>query len=67
MVKKFILATGYMISIAISSKVFYDFGTETGYKNGKRDGINIVNKITDYEIMTIESIKGIDSLQNNLR
>lgn len=51
-------------AMLISAKLGHDKGTLTGYINGKRDGLNTVDDITEYESLTVESIRGIDSIQN---
>lgn len=65
--KQLIYLAGFIFFGLICSKLGFDYGTEKGYRNGKEAGLQTVEDLTQYEILTIESVRSIDSLQNNIK
>ncbi len=60
--KQLIYLAGIIFFGLMCSKVGFDYGTETGYLNGKKNAFAEMENAIQYEILTPESVSAIDSL-----
>lgn len=62
--KQLIYLAGFIFFGLLCSKIGFDKGAATGYKNGKKNAFLKMENAIEYEILTPESVSAIDSLYN---